>query len=113
MYLYICYHIYIYIYILIYLSHPLCAYTISRFEAKVPHALQDHTELNLRNHDLPAPDAEHFTENEGGYMKVPYDSIYNVDFLTGTSHPIRFSPQLTSFSEVASGTMNAPTLQPK
>ena len=73
----------------------------------------DHIESCLRGHDLPAPDAEHFTENEDGHIGVSYDSLYNGDFLTGTSHPILFSPQLTSISEVTSGTMDLPTLQPK
>ena len=116
-YLCICYHIYIfiylYIYIFMYLSHPLYAYTISRFGSKVPHALVDHTESYLRNHDPLAPNAEHFTENEGGYREVSYDSLYNVDFLTGTCHPILFFPQLKSLSEVTNGTMDVPTLQPK
>ena len=41
------------------------------------------------------------------------DSLYNVDFLTGISHPTLFFHQLTSVSEVTSGTMDVPTLQPK
>ena len=48
----------------------------------------DHIESCLRDHDLPAPDAEHLTENERGYIGMSYDSLYNDDFLTGTSHPI-------------------------
>ena len=52
------YCLYIYIFIYLYSSHLLCAYTISRFGSKVLHTLKDHIESYLRNHDLPAPDAE-------------------------------------------------------
>ena len=31
----------------------------------------DHTESYLRNHDIPAPDAEHFKETEGMSQVVP------------------------------------------
>ena len=72
----------------------------------------DHTESYLRNHDLPAPDAEHFKETKGGYREVSCDSLYNVDFLKGISHPILLSPQLTSISEVTSGTIDVPTQPP-
>ena len=73
----------------------------------------DHIESCLRGHVLPAPDAEHFTETEGVYREVSCDSLYNVDFLKGISHPTLFFPQLTSLSEVTSGTMDVPTLQSK
>ena len=114
-YIYIIFILYLYyIYIVfIYLSHPLCAYTTSRLGSKVPHALMDHIESCLRNHDLPAPDAGHFTETEGGYSEVSCDPLFTVDFLTGTSHLILFFPQLISLSEVTSGIMDVPTLQLK
>ena len=83
LYIYIFIYLYIYIFIYLYIYHPLCAYTISRFGFTVPHALMDHIESCLRNHVLPAPDAEHFTETEGVYREVSCDRLFNVDFLTG------------------------------
>ena len=73
----------------------------------------EHIESCLRNHDLPAPDAEHFTQVEGGYREVSYDRLHNVEFLTGTSHTMLLFPQLTSILEIRSGTMDVPTLQRK
>ena len=43
---------------------------------------------------------------------MSWDSLYNVDFLKGISHPTLFFPQLTSISEVTSGTIDVPTQPP-
>ena len=78
--MYLCIYVFIYLFIYLYLSHLLRAYTISRFEYKVPHALMDHIESYLRNHDLPAPDAEHSRK-----PRADTESCLAIGFTTSTS----------------------------
>ena len=82
-------YLFIYILFIFYLYFYLTLsvlYTTSRFGSTVPHALMDHIESYLRNHDIPAPDAEHFTQVESGCRQVSCDRLFNVDFLTGIIH---------------------------
>ena len=89
--IYLCIYVFIYLFIYLYLSHLLRAYTISRFEYKVPHALMDHIESYLRNHDLPAPDAEHSRK-----PRADTESCLAIGFTTSTSWKV-FPTQHCSF----------------